>query len=92
MDMVSVAAQVRRHYDRPDLDTTIFARLAELGKQPDELTYLDLTPFDQFHTRGRTATLELAQLADLRPGLDVLDVGGGSVGPPARWLPSLVAG
>ena len=39
---------------------------------------------DQFHTRGKDATLELARLAGVAPEMRVLDVGG--LGGPARTL------
>ena len=55
------------------------------GKDPDRLAPEDLAPVDQFHIGGRDATLELAKLAGLAPGLEVLDVGGG-LGGPARTL------
>ena len=41
----------------------------------------DLALVDQFHTRGKDATLELARLASMTPEMRVLDVGGGLVGP-----------
>jgi SAM-dependent methyltransferase len=40
---------------------------------------------DQFHTRGRAATRDLAELAAFAPGTRVLDVGSG-LGGPARYL------
>src|SRR4030095_341683 len=46
----------------------------------------DPAPADQFHGGGKDATLRLARLAGLTPGLRVLDVGGG-LGAPARTLP-----
>src|SRR2546425_595620 len=42
-------------------------------------------PADQFHSGGKGATERLARLAALRPGMRVLDVGGG-LGGPARTL------
>src|SRR5207249_2366839 len=44
---------------------------------------------DEFHIRGKEATLELARLAALAPADHVLDVGGG-LGGPARTLASTV--
>ena len=44
-----------------------------------------LAPLDQLHIRGKEATLDLARLAELTPGMLVLDVGGG-IGGPARTL------
>jgi sarcosine/dimethylglycine N-methyltransferase len=74
-----------RHYGRPGLGDAILAGLRAAGKDPDRPAPEDLAPVDQFHIGGRDATLELAKLAGLAPGLAVLDVGGG-LGGPARTL------
>src|SRR4029450_7575488 len=55
------------------------------GRNGDELTVDELAPADQFHSGGKSATQRLARLAALRPGMRVLDVGGG-LGGPARTL------
>lgn len=73
------------HYGRGDLGGAILAGLRSAGKDPDALTPDDLAPVDQFHIRGKEATLELARLAGLQRGMRVLDVGGG-LGGPARTL------
>ena len=76
------------HYTPMDLGAALRSVLAGLratGKDPDALTPDDLAPVDQFHSRGKAATVELARLAGLRGGERVLDVGGG-VGGPARTL------
>jgi SAM-dependent methyltransferase len=53
---------------------------------PDQpLTLQQLGALDQFHTRGLAATLDLAELAAVAPGMSVLDVGCG-IGGPARFL------
>ncbi len=78
-------AAVNKHYGRNDLMETILAGLRAAGKDPDHITYEDLTPVDNFHTRGRDSTRELARLAGFSPGLNVLDMGGG-LGGPARLL------
>jgi SAM-dependent methyltransferase len=74
-----------RHYGRPGLVEAILAGLRAAGKDPDRLAPEDLAAVDQFHLGGRDTTLELAKLAALAPGLEVLDVGGG-LGGPARTL------
>ena len=76
---------VGEHYASDDLAVAILTALHEAGKDPDSITAQDLTPVDQFHTRGEDATLELARLADITPEIQVLDVGGG-LGGPARTL------
>jgi SAM-dependent methyltransferase len=76
---------VTRHYTRVDLASVILAALANAGKDADHLTPEDLAPIDEFHVRGRTATLELARAAGLDAGQHVLDVGSG-VGGPSRCI------
>ncbi|MCA1715507.1 MAG: methyltransferase domain-containing protein [Actinobacteria bacterium] len=78
---------VSEHYGRGDLAARILAALRAAGKVPDALAADDLAPVDQFHTRGKDATLELARLAGVTPEMRVLDVGGG-LGGPARTLAS----
>ncbi len=78
-------AAVADHYTSGDLETRILAALRETGKDPEALTLADLSPVDEFHTRGREATRELAEFARLAPGLEVVDVGSG-LGGPARFL------
>lgn len=79
--------RVTAHYGREHLAHALLEGLRASGKDLASLTTLDLAPGDQFHTRGRDATLELARLAGLAAGTRVLDVGGG-IGGPARTLAS----
>ena len=79
------ASQVAAHYGRPALLESIRAALLAAGTPADSVRPDDLAPVDQFHTRGREATLDLARLAGLTGGERVLDVGGG-LGGPARTL------
>lgn len=70
------------HYGIGGLLQTILDGLAASGIDCDALEPADLAAVDEFHTRGKEATLELAALAQLHEGLDLLDVGcglGGSV-------------
>jgi ubiquinone/menaquinone biosynthesis C-methylase UbiE len=78
---------VGEHYRRADLGASILEALRAAGKDPRALTTRDLAPVDQFHVRGREATLDLARLAGVTPETRVLDVGGG-LGGPARTLAS----
>jgi SAM-dependent methyltransferase len=73
------------HWDRQHLAESILAALAAAGKDVDALTVEDLAATDHFHGGGKPATLRLARLLGARPGLRVLDVGGG-LGGPARTL------
>lgn len=78
---------VDQHYGQSNLTDAIFEGLEAAGKNLDTLTPDDLAPVDQFHVRGKVATLELAQRAGLKAGMHVLDVGGG-IGGTARVLAS----
>ncbi|MBL8701054.1 MAG: methyltransferase domain-containing protein [Alphaproteobacteria bacterium] len=80
-----------RHYDGgQDLIARAHVLLREAGKDLDRLTIDDLVGLDEFHVRGREATLSLAQRLALRGGERVLDVGSG-IGGPARRLATLAA-
>jgi SAM-dependent methyltransferase len=66
------------HYGSDDLSGRIVAAL------PDgPLDRADLAALDEFHSRGREATREVAAMAGLAPGMRVLDLGCG-LGGPAR--------
>ncbi len=73
------------HYGRHGLGDAILAGLRAAGKDLSRLAPDDLAPVDQFHARGKEATLELVRLAGLESRMYVLDVGGG-LGGPARTL------
>ncbi len=85
----SSAAAVESHYTRSNLENTILTALRNAGKNVDQLTVDDLAPIDEFHTRGREATANLASLLNnnLLPNFKVLDVGSG-IGGPSRYLAS----
>ncbi|WIT13452.1 methyltransferase domain-containing protein [Paucibacter sediminis] len=76
---------VQTHYARSELGTLILAALEKAGKDIHRLTPEDLAPIDEFHIRGRAATLELARAASLDAAKRVLDVGSG-VGGTSRCL------
>lgn len=76
---------VARCYARGDIMERIRTALAAAGLGPGGITVEALAPVDHFHTRGHAATLVLAELAGLRRGDRVLDLGGG-IGGPARTL------
>ncbi|HHZ83133.1 MAG TPA: methyltransferase domain-containing protein [Nitrospirales bacterium] len=79
--------QVQDHYEVGQLLDSILNALTEMGKDPNQLVPADLAPVDEFHTRGRQATIELATLAQLKPDLRILDVGCG-LGGSVRYLAS----
>jgi len=76
---------VAKHYGRPGLADVILDALKAAGKDIDHLTPDDLAPVDEFHTRGRAATVELAQFLELNGSERILDVGCG-IGGPSRYL------
>lgn len=81
----SLREDVKQHYTRPDLGTAVLTALANTGKDLDALKPEDLAPIDEFHIRGRHATLELARAAGVEASQYVLDVGSG-IGGPSRCL------
>jgi SAM-dependent methyltransferase len=68
-----------------DLVECVRARLRDARLAPERLTAEAWASLDQFHPGGLGATLALAQLAGVRSGDVVLDIGGGPGGP-ARIL------
>ena len=76
---------IQTHYARSGLGEAILAALEKAGKNLTQLTPEDLAPVDEFHIRGRVATLELAKAASVDSTKRVLDVGSG-VGGTSRCL------
>lgn len=77
---------VEKHYSGSgSLADAIAGRLRAAGKDTGQLTTRDLAPVDEFHIRGRKATLELAERMGLSDSSQVLDIGSG-LGGPARTL------
>lgn len=76
---------VNNHYALGTIMDRIEKGLTESGKDLNMLKVDDLAPCDEFHSRGRVATLELADLANITPETRVLDVGCG-LGGTARHL------
>jgi cyclopropane fatty-acyl-phospholipid synthase-like methyltransferase len=72
---------VKQHYRIGDLTDKIAAALRGAGKDPACLKTADLASIDEFHIRGRQATLELAKRMEIGAGSHVLDVGSGLGGP-----------
>lgn len=83
---MSQSPSAAQHYARAgELTGRILSALTAAGKDLDRLTAADLSPYDQFHSRGHKATAELAELLSPQPGQLLLDLGCG-IGGPARWL------
>jgi ubiquinone/menaquinone biosynthesis C-methylase UbiE len=78
--------KVASHYSGGgDLARAIAEKLRRAGKDISKLTTADLETIDEFHVRGRKATLELARSLSLSVVSHVLDIGSG-LGGPARTL------
>jgi ubiquinone/menaquinone biosynthesis C-methylase UbiE len=78
--------EIATHYGGSgDLAARIRNQLLAAGKDIERLTPLDLATVDEFHIRGRQATLDLAERLELTEGSHVLDIGSG-LGGPARTL------
>jgi MPBQ/MSBQ methyltransferase len=82
-----VSAGVQRHYARARLVDAIRDGLKAMGTDPDRLTPADLAPIDEFHIRGRKATLELAAAVQPKATDRVIDIGCG-LGGASRLLAS----
>lgn len=77
---------VAEHYSQNGgLAAAIAETLRRAGLDPQGLKPADLASVDEFHIRGRKATLELAEAMGLSPASRVLDIGSG-LGGPARTL------
>lgn len=81
-----MTTQVEAHYGTGrDLAARIAESLKAAGKDIAGLTPEDLATVDEFHVRGRKATLELVSRMQLSPAARVLDIGSG-LGGPARTV------
>jgi ubiquinone/menaquinone biosynthesis C-methylase UbiE len=81
-----MADRVASHYsENLELSDVIAQNLQSVGKDLNKLTTADLATVDEFHIRGRKATLELAAQMNLNPDSHVLDIGSG-LGGPARTV------
>ena len=76
---------VASHYGQPGLLDRILAALTEAGKDISKLTVDDLALVDEFHSRRRRATEELAAMLAPTAADHVIDVGSG-IGGPSRYL------
>jgi SAM-dependent methyltransferase len=81
----AVNEAIQTHYGRQDVGSVILRALENAGKDLGRLTPEDLAPVDEFHIRGRAATIELARAAGLDANKYVLDVGSG-IGGTSRCL------
>jgi ubiquinone/menaquinone biosynthesis C-methylase UbiE len=81
-----MTVKVSTHYSSGgDLAAKIADGLQSAGKSLKDLKTVDLSAIDEFHFRGRKATLQLAKQMKLSKSSCVLDIGSG-LGGPARTL------
>ena len=83
--MSSIEEGVSQHYAAYDVLPRIRAGLQALGLDPDKVQPADLKSVDEFHIGGAEATAALLSRLDIKPGMDVLDIGCG-IGGPARTI------
>lgn len=83
--MTDRSLDVAQHYGKGGLLDRMLAALKQAGKDMDRLTIDDLAPIDEFHSRRRTATAELAALLAPVAADRAIDIGSG-VGGPSRFL------
>ena len=82
---MALASKIVAHYGRADLLARIETALRLSGRDPARVTIDDLAGVDEFHSRGREATRELAGLLPPMIDTELLDIGSG-LGGPARYL------
>ena len=78
-------AAVSNHYGISGIMDSILNGLEKAGKSLDSLIPSDLSPIDEFHTRGKESTIEIASLGKIQSHHKVLDVGCG-LGGSARYI------
>lgn len=76
---------INKHYGISGILNSILEALEISGKELHRLKPDDLSPIDEFHTRGKESTVEIANLAQIQPYHTVLDVGCG-LGGSARYI------
>jgi SAM-dependent methyltransferase len=81
----TMTEQVALHFGNGGLLDRILAALVDAGKDIDHLTIDDLAPVDEFHSRRRLATEELAAFLAPSATEHVIDIGSG-LGGPSRYL------
>lgn len=79
------SSDVASHYGKGGLFGRIAEALTRAGKPLTGLTIDDLAPMDEFHSRRRTATAELAALLAPASTDRIIDIGSG-LGGPSRYL------
>jgi hypothetical protein len=69
--MTDINTKVRAYYSSTNLTNRIKSALAPIVPEEHTLSFAQLAPLDQFHTRGILATAELAAAAGIDPSTRV---------------------
>jgi sarcosine/dimethylglycine N-methyltransferase len=77
--------QIEAQYSTGASRQAIEQALIAAGKDPGHLRPEDLALLEDFHTMGRIATAQLADLVQITPGDEVIDAGSG-IGGTARYI------
>jgi ubiquinone/menaquinone biosynthesis C-methylase UbiE len=83
--MNAIETAIDNQYGLGGIYDLINTKLVEAGKNSAALEPADLSPVDEFHTRGVESTAELAAMRTFKEGEHILDVGAG-LGGTARYL------
>ena len=74
---MNIEQNVVQHYTHGSLERAVLDALKAAGKDIERLAPADLAPVDEFHTAGRSATVEFAKQFNPPRGAYLLDIGSG---------------
>jgi SAM-dependent methyltransferase len=83
--MSDALLSIENQYNKEGIFESILVALKNEGIDEHHVTRKDIAGADEFHVRGQEVTRELAVVANLKPGDQVLDAGSG-LGGPSRLL------
>ncbi len=83
--LCQLETRIAAHYGQSGLLDAIDDGLERSGVDPNAPSIEDLAPVDEFHTAGRTTTLQALAMTPIEAGMHVLDAGCG-IGGTARCL------
>lgn len=83
--MSDIESGVTSHYASYDVLARIRAGIIDSGHDPERISPEVLKPVDEFHIGGAEATAALLEMLEIRPDMEVLDIGSG-IGGAARMI------